>query len=109
MYINGARLVKPGNRSEGYIPSYAEPEWNGQSLTVPIKACGVYGCTLLPDLTNRATQGKLLLGGNMNCKGCHVEVIDDGHGELVHVTDSNPAGKYGCEPGKKGGEYPVAQ
>jgi hypothetical protein len=45
----------------------------------------------------------------MNCKGCHVEVTDDGYGELIHVTERDPAGKYGCEPRKKGGDYPVAR
>jgi hypothetical protein len=41
----------------------------------------------------------------MSCKGCHEHVTSDGHGELIHVDTA----KYGCEPGKKGGDYPVAR
>ncbi len=45
----------------------------------------------------------------MSCAGCGIKVTYDGHGELVHVTDNDQAGKYGCEPHKKGGDYPVAR
>jgi hypothetical protein len=45
----------------------------------------------------------------MNCKGCHVPVTDDGHGELLHVNHDGTPGTYGCEPRKKGNDYPVAR
>lgn len=46
----------------------------------------------------------------MNCKGCHVKVESDGHGELVHVNADGTPGKYGCTPKVKATEpYPVAR
>jgi hypothetical protein len=41
----------------------------------------------------------------MDCGYCGTPVAEDGKGELIHED----SGKYGCDPGRKGGFYPVAQ
>lgn len=41
----------------------------------------------------------------MSCKNCREETEIDRFGEAVHTE----SGKYGCEPGKRGQDYPVAR
>lgn len=46
----------------------------------------------------------------VRCKNCGTEVESDGHGELIHVTEDDRPGAYGCNPKAKANQpYPVAE
>jgi hypothetical protein len=44
----------------------------------------------------------------MKCNNCSVTVESDGHGGLVHTEVQGKKMVYGCAPGTKAKEYPVA-